>query len=203
MLPAMISLNCAAPPSRCTMRKMAPGAASSAIRMARWSSRQDAGGGGADGVGRLLGGVDQVLQRLVGAVRPDPDDARVEHLVDDRREVLLGEDRLALGIEDDRVGGRQVDEADVVAVRLLAHQLGPAHLAAGAALVHDDDRLAEHLLGDRGDDAGGDVGRAARPGRRPSAGRAGWGSPARRRRRSPQGERHERRRWRCDDARHH
>ena len=35
MLPAMISLNCVAPPSRCTMRKIAPGAASSVIRIAR------------------------------------------------------------------------------------------------------------------------------------------------------------------------
>ena len=33
---------------------------------------QDAGGGGADRAGRLLGGVDQVLHRLVGAVRPAP-----------------------------------------------------------------------------------------------------------------------------------
>ena len=129
--------------------------------------REDAGGGGADGAGRFLGGIDQVLHRLVGAVRPDPDHARIEHLVDDRREVLLREDRLAVGIEDDRVGGRQVDEADVVAVRPLAHELGPADLAAGAALVDHDDRLAERFFGDRSDDARADVGRAAGRDRRP------------------------------------
>jgi hypothetical protein len=123
---------------------------------------QDARGGGADSARRLLGRIEQVLQSLVGTVGLDPDDARIEHLVDDRREVLLGEDGLAFGIEDHGVGGRQVDEADVVAVGLLAHHLGPAHLPPGAALVDDDDGLAELLLGEGGDDAGGDVGRAAR-----------------------------------------
>ena len=113
-------------------------------------------------LGAFLAAVDQVLHGLVGAVRPDPDGARIEHLVDDRGEVLLGEDRLALGVEDDRVGGRQVDVADVIAVRPLAYHFGPADLAAGAALVHHHDRLAERLLGDRRDDARADVGRAAR-----------------------------------------
>jgi hypothetical protein len=37
---AVISLSCAAPPSRCTRRNAAPGAASSVIRMARRSSER-------------------------------------------------------------------------------------------------------------------------------------------------------------------
>ena len=80
---------------------------------------EDAGRGGPDRVGRLLGRLHQVLGGLVGAVGPHPDHAGIENLVDDRREVLLREYRLALGVQDDGVRGREIDEADVVAVGLL------------------------------------------------------------------------------------
>ena len=123
---------------------------------------EDPGGRGADRVRRFLGGVDEIFQRLVGAVGAHPDNARVEHLVDDRHERIDPEDRLALGIEDHGVGGRKVDIADVVAVGFLPRHVGPANLAASAALVQNHHGLAQNLFGNGCHDAGAHIGAATR-----------------------------------------
>jgi hypothetical protein len=122
---------------------------------------QDAGGAGADLAGRLLRRVDEIGQRLIGAVALDPDQAGIEHLVHDGNEAVDVERSLALGIEGDGVEAGQVEEAQRVAVGPGAGDFGEAKLAAGAAFVDHGDRLAEVLLGGGGEDACTDVGATA------------------------------------------
>ncbi len=158
--PPSTPVSCCAPPSKWTMRNSAP-VASCTIRMARWSSLRMPVVQALILPGVLLRRVGELGQRLVGTVALDPDQAGIEYLVHDGNEAVDRERRLALGIERDGVHAGQVEEAQRVAVRLGAGDIGEADLAAGAGLVDHGDGLAEVLFGHAGQDAGADIGAAA------------------------------------------
>ena len=79
-------------------------------------------------------------------------------MVDDRHD-LVGRER-SVGLRGERREGRQVDEADGVAVGLGVDEMRPADLAVGAGKVVDDQRLADILFGFHGKKTSTGVGAA-------------------------------------------
>ena len=99
----------------------------------------------------------EILDAFVRAVGFDPDEPRVQNLIDDREKGIDIESRLPLRIQDDGVGGRKAGEPEIVPIRFGPGQLGEAHLRTRPDLVHHDDRLSDFLFGDGRQDAGARV----------------------------------------------
>ena len=117
MWPPRIAVSCAAPPSRCTMRKIAPGTASSTIRIARWSSLRMPVVAARILLGVFLAASTRSLSVLYGL------SALTQMTPGSSTWLMIGMKASALNIAL-RSGSRitvfsrgQVDEADVVAVR--------------------------------------------------------------------------------------
>src|SRR5262249_51544680 len=110
--------------------------------------------------GILLHVVECLAHRLPGCLVPHGEDRGTVVDARDRRE-LIGTDGRLLHEREDRVGPGTA-EHDRVAVRLGADHVLRADGAAASGLEHDEQWLAQVLLGDAGDGARGEVVRASR-----------------------------------------
>ena len=110
-----------------------------------------------DGAGLFLGGLQEVVEGLIGAVLGNDEGVRGGHEQHDGLDLVGGvAGLLALqGLEDD-VG--QVETGGVVAVGLVADEFLPAHGTAAAHEIGDDHALAQSFFEQGLLSAGEDVG---------------------------------------------
>ena len=107
----------------------------------------DPGGGGLDLLRPSFGVLQEILQGLVRALRPNEDGARVLDVIGHRLEVLHGEGRLPGRVEDGSLELRHIDQRQGIAIRLgVVLEVGPHDLAARARLVLHQDGLPDDLL---------------------------------------------------------